>query len=120
MFSLAVVTYEMLPGQLPFAEQLEKLTDQRNLYRLSYQSAHGHNPMVPYWMDGALETALSPVIEKRQAALSEFIFELQTPNKRYANKRGRPLVQRNPLLFWQGLAAIEAVVIIGLLKWFFG
>jgi serine/threonine protein phosphatase PrpC len=120
MFSLAVVIYEMLTGKLPFGEQLEKLTDQRNLYRLSYQSAHGHNPMVPYWMDGALETALSPTIEKRQAAFSEFIFELQTPNKKYTSKRGSPLVQRNPLRFWQALAAIEAVAIIGLLKWFFG
>jgi serine/threonine protein phosphatase PrpC len=120
MFSLAVVIYEMLTGKLPFGEQLEKLTDQRNLFRLSYQSAHSHNPMVPYWMDGALETALSPTIDKRQAAFSEFIFELQTPNKKYASKRGRPLVQRNPLRFWQALAAIQAVAILGLLKWFLG
>jgi hypothetical protein len=76
--------------------------------------------MVPYWMDGALETALSPTIDKRQAAFSEFIFELQTPNKKYASKRGRPLVQRNPLRFWQALAAIQAVAILGLLKWFLG
>jgi hypothetical protein len=74
--------------------------------------------MVPYWMDGALEKALSPAIDQRQVAFSEFIFELQTPNKKYAVKRNVPLIQKNPLRFWQALAAIQAVAIIALLKWF--
>ena len=76
--------------------------------------------MVPYWMDGALEKALSTAVEQRQAAFSEFIFELQIPNKKYSSKRGVPLIQRNPLIFWRVLAAIEAVVILGLLKYFLG
>jgi len=118
MFSLALVVYEMLTGKLPYGDQLEKLTDQRNLHRLSYQSATKFNPMVPYWMDGALEKALSPTVDQRQAAFSEFIFELQTPNSKYSVIRNVPLIQRNPLIFWQTLAAIEAVAIIALLKWF--
>jgi serine/threonine protein phosphatase PrpC len=71
MFSLAVVIYEMLTGKFPYGDQLEKLNDQRNVYRLSYQSAHKFNPMVPYWMDGALEKALSPSVDQRQSAFSE-------------------------------------------------
>jgi len=117
MFSLAVVVYEMLTGKQPFGDQLSKLTDQRKLHGLSYQSATKHNPMVPYWMDGALEKALSPAVENRQAAFSEFIFELQTPNKKYASRLERPLIQRNPLLFWQLLAGAEAIAIFALLKW---
>jgi serine/threonine protein kinase len=120
MFSLAVVIYEMLTGKLPFGDQLEKLNDQRNIHRLLYQSAHKFNPMVPYWMDGALEKALSPKIDQRQSAFSEFIFELQKPNKKYLAKRDMPFIQSNPLKFWQVLAALEAVVILGLLKFFLG
>lgn len=120
MFSLAVVVYEMLTGKQPFGEQLEKLNDQRNLHGLKYESAQKYNPMVPYWMDGALETALSPSLDKRQNALSEFITELQSPNKKYVGKRQEPLMRRNPLLFWQTLAGIEALAIIAILKWFMG
>ena len=100
--------------------QLEKLNDERNLYRLSYLSAHKFNPMVPLWMDGALEKALSPKIDQRQSAFSEFIFELQKPNKKYFAKQDIPLIKSNPLKFWQLLAALEAVLILGLLKWFLG
>ena len=120
MFSLAVVIYEMLTGKLPYGDQLEKLNDQRNLYRLSYHSAHKYNPMVPYWMDGALEKALSPTVDQRQTSFSEFIFELQTPNKKYMSKRNMPLIQKNPLKFWQGLAVFQTIIILGLLKWFLG
>ncbi len=118
LFSLALVAYEMLTGNMPFGEQLEKLTDQRKISSLNYISAQQHNPMVPYWMDGALEKALSATPEHRHDAMSEFIHELQNPNKRYAKRRSQPLIERNPLRVWQGLAALEAVVILVLLGWF--
>ena len=118
LFSLAVVVYEMLTNAMPFGDQLEKLTNQKNIYSLAYQSAQKHNPMVPNWMDGALETALAPTPDQRHSAMSEFIFELQTPNKKYSSKHVRPLLQRNPLRFWQGLAALQTLIILGLLKYF--
>lgn len=117
-FSLAVVIYEMLTGKQPFGAQLEKLSNQKHIFSLSYQNAQQHNPMIPNWMDGALETALAPLPEQRHTALSEFIYELQVPNKKYTSKHVRPLLQRNPLRFWQGLAIVQLVVILGLLKYF--
>lgn len=118
LFSLAVLVYEMLTGKMPFGEQLEKLTDQRKLYTLRYQTALQHNPMVPYWLDGALEKALSPSPDKRHDAFSEFIFELKKPNKRYKNKVSMPLIEKNPLAVWQSIALLEAFVIIALLYYY--
>lgn len=113
LFSLALVVYEILTGRLPFGEQLEKLKDQRKLSSLKYQTAMQFNPMVPAWMDQALKRALSPLPEHRQDAMSEFIFDLQRPNTAYKQSTFVPLSQRNPLKFWQGLALIEAVIIVG-------
>ena len=113
LFSLALVVYEILTGRLPFGEQLEKLKDQRKLSSLKYQTAMQFNPMVPAWMDQALKRALLPLPEHRQDAMSEFIFDLQRPNTAYKQSTFVPLSQRNPLKFWQGLALIEAVIIIG-------
>lgn len=112
LFSLALVVYEILTGRLPFGEQLEKLKDQRKLSSLKYQTAMQFNPMVPAWMDQALKRALSPLPEHRQDAMSEFIFDLQRPNTAYKQSTFVPLSQRNPLKFWQGLALIEAVIIV--------
>lgn len=115
LFSLAVVVYEMLTGQLPFGDQLEKLKDQRKLSSLKYHCAIQFNPMIPSWMDAALKRALSPQPDSRQEAMSEFIADLQRPNKQYPQQRFAPLLQRNPLMFWQSVALIEAVVILALL-----
>lgn len=118
LFSLAVVIYEMLTGKMAFGKQLEKLTDQRKVNALRYQSALNHNPMVPYWMNAALEKALAPLPEHRQQAMSEFIFDLKTPNKKFSYKRSVPLIERDPLRLWQALAVIQGVAIIALLKVF--
>lgn len=112
LFSLSIVVYEMLTGKLPFGDQLEKLQDHRKLSSLQYNSASKHNPMIPYWMDQALKRALSPQPESRQEALSEFIADLQRPNKHYAPPRFEPLLQRNPSIFWQGMAFFEACLIL--------
>lgn len=112
LFSLAVVVYEMLTGELPYGNQLENLQDQRKLSSLKYHSATFYNPMVPPWMDQALKRALSPQPEFRQEALSEFIHDLQRPNQQYKPQDFEPLLHRNPLKFWQGLALFEAIIIL--------
>ena len=119
MFSLALLVYEMLTGKMAFGSQLEKLTDQKNIHRLKYQSATKCNPMVPYWMDAAIEKALSVKPENRPEALSEFLFDLQKPNKKYQHKLAKPLIEKNPLRVWQALAVVQTIVIAGLIAWIF-
>lgn len=114
LFSLAVIVYEMLTGKMPYKGQLETLTDQRKLHSLKYETALQHNPMVPYWLDGALEKALSLNPDKRHDALSEFIYELKKPNNLYKYKSARPLIEKNPLAVWQSIAVIEAFIILAI------
>ena len=108
-----MITYEMLTGRLPFGEAFDRCENAQDFSRLKYEPAYWHNPMVPAWMDQALERALSPLPEHRQDAMSEFIFDLQRPNTEYKQSAFVPLSQRNPLKFWQGLALLEAVMIAG-------
>lgn len=117
LFSLAVIVYEMLTSEMPFGDKLEGLNDQRKLNSLNYVSALKYNPMVPYWLDGALETALSPQPDKRHEALSEFIYELKNPNKKYLNKKNLPIIERNPLLLWKSIALIQLIIILCLVNY---
>ncbi len=119
LFSLAMITYEMLTGSQPFGSELEKLKDQRKLTSLKYRSAMLVNPMVPYWMDQALKRALSPQPELRQDVMSEFVFDLQQPNNQYKQPEFIPLSQRNPLKFWQILSVLEALALIVLVGLYF-
>ena len=66
-------------------------------------------------MDDALRRAVHPDPAKRQEAISEFIADLRRPNPHYLPDRKRPLIERDPLLFWQTLSLILALVIVFLL-----
>ncbi|MDO9169903.1 MAG: bifunctional protein-serine/threonine kinase/phosphatase [Methylobacter sp.] len=107
LFSLAVITYEMLNNALPFGQDMPEKPDKMNLAKLHYVPSFHHNAMVPLWIDGALEkaTAISP--QFRYDDLSEFLYDLSRPNPRFLSaKEAIPLIERNPLLFWKGLSAI--------------
>ena len=52
---------------------------------------------------------------KRYDELSEYVFDLRHPNKNFLNASPVPLIERNPSLFWKGLSAILAFVILLLL-----
>ena len=115
LFALAVVTYEMLTSAYPYGKQLQQLQNVRQLNKLQYYPAYHSNPLIPVWIDGALKKALQPRPESRHSALSEFIFELQTPNPQYLRAPRLPLIQRNPVRVWQMIALIEALLLVAVL-----
>ncbi len=109
IFSLGVIAYEMLTAKLPYGEiSSERAASKRYLYT----SARAHNPMVPEWIDAALEKALQPHPQQRYALLSEFITDLTKPNQRLLQKSTQPLLERNPVAFWQVVALIELIALV--------
>ncbi len=111
IFSLGVITYQMLTGKLPYGE-IDPLKAHKK--KFNYTPARQWNTSVPDWIDGALKKATHPNPEKRYALLSEFVSDLSKPNQRLLEVDKRPLLQRNPLRFWQAVATVE-LLLIGLL-----
>ncbi len=112
IYSLGVIAYEMLTGQLPYGEISPENAHRK---RFSYVSAHQRNPSVPGWVDDALNKAVQPNPVMRYALISELIADLKKPNNRLAQQPGKPLIEEHPLRFWKGLALFELVLIAYLL-----
>jgi serine/threonine protein kinase len=115
LFSLGVITYQMLTGELPYGSEMARARTKSQFSRLKYRSATDDNPDVPVWIDGALRRAVHPDPYKRYESLSEYTFDLRHPNAGYLDSAHTPLIERNPLLFWKGTTAILALIIIALL-----
>ncbi|MBN0987622.1 bifunctional protein-serine/threonine kinase/phosphatase [Amphritea pacifica] len=102
LFSLAVISYEMLTGTLPFKEHSVKQVSIANYSELSYRPAIHQRRDLPLWMEGCLQKALQPNPVHRYQALSEFIQDFTTPNQKLAADISKqPLIRKNPLLVWQ-------------------
>ena len=107
IFSLGVICYEMLNGALPFGDDMPEKPNRMNLSRLQYIPSIHHNEMVPVWIDGALKKATSISPQSRYDELSEFLYDLKTPNPLFLKTEEKiPLIQRNPLAFWKSLSAL--------------
>ena len=115
MFSLGVITYQMLTGRLPYGSQIAKARTKSQFRKLQYKSALDDNREIPAWIDGALRRAVHPDPYKRYDSLSEYTFDLRHPNAKYLNSSTTPLIERNPLLFWKCTTAILACIILALL-----
>ncbi len=107
IYSLGVITYEMLNNALPFGRDIPEKPDKVKLSKLRYVPSFHKNSMVPQWIDGALKkaTAISPQL--RYEELSEFLHDLKKPNQEFLKSADTlPLIERNPLRFWKGVSAI--------------
>lgn len=115
-FSLAVILYEMLTGHLPYGEAYSTVKNMKGFQRLRYQPASNYNPLVPVWLDKALEKALCIHPRGRYNALSEWLKDLQRPNNQWIRPQNQPLLERNPVRAWQALAAagwaVAAIAIV--------
>ncbi len=115
LFSLAVITYQMLTGKLPYGINVSKARTRSAQNKLNYISALHDDRETPAWVDYTLKKALHPNPYKRYSELSEFMFDLSHPNKEFLNKTAPPLIERNPVLFWKSVSFILAVIIVILL-----
>ncbi|CEA02172.1 serine/threonine-protein kinase [Pseudomonas saudimassiliensis] len=112
LFSLGVITYHMLTGNLPYGTELAKATTRAAQLRLGYRSVQDYRPDLPVWLDEVLKRAVHPDPHKRYAALSEFTFDLRQPGgARLAGPRPS-LLERNPVAVWQGIALGLAVALV--------
>ncbi|MBL1267169.1 MAG: bifunctional protein-serine/threonine kinase/phosphatase [Halomonas sp.] len=114
-YSLAVITYQMLTGTLPYGTEVAKTRTRAAQHKLAYQSALSENRELPAWVDEVLKKALHPNPHKRFPALSEFIFELRSPSQEMLKRAQLPLLERDPVLFWKGVSLVLALVVIVLL-----
>ncbi len=115
LFSLGVIAYQMLTGQLPYGAQLAQARIRSQFSKLRYRPASDQNRDIPPWMDGALRRAVQLDPAKRYESLSEFVFDLRHPNPTYQNVSPPPLIERNPNLFWKCTTAALAIIVVILL-----
>src|SRR4029078_11623314 len=115
LFSLGVVTYQMLTGKLPYGSAAAKARTRSQFNRLVYSPASHRDRELPVWREGTLERAVHPNPAKRYDSLSEFLFDLRHPNANYLGTSSTPLIERNPLLFWKSTTIVLALAVIMLL-----
>lgn len=114
-FSLGVITYQMLTGRLPYGAEVAKSKTKSQQRKLKYSSALDDNREIPAWIDEVLKKAVHPDPYKRYDELSEFVFDLRHPNRNFLSSSSKPLMERNPLLFWKCFSGLLAVTIFVLL-----
>lgn len=64
----------------------------------------------PLWVNAALEKAVKTNPAERYQSMSEFIGDLTRPNLNFKPKEMVPLIERDPIGFWKGLAVILAII----------
>ena len=89
LFSLGVITYQMLTGKLPYGAQSAKARTRSQFNRLVYRPAAHGDREVPQWVDGTLERAVHPNPHKRYDSLSEFLFDLRSPMRTISRRHRR-------------------------------
>ncbi len=115
IYSLGVITYEMLSGKLPYGEMPNNWKKKNLATMMHYTPLTDHNSSVPKWLSATLKKAVHPDPNQRYEELSEFLHDFRHPNPKLSTEDHRPLLERNPVKFWQGLSVILMAIIIYLL-----
>lgn len=113
LYSLAVLTYQLLSGRYPYGADVARAKSIKAQKKLRYQSVFNKNSELPIWLDLTLEKALQVDPNKRYQALSEFLYDLRHPNAEF--QKPLSLIERHPLWFWQCLCVGQALIILWLI-----
>lgn len=115
IYALAVMTYQMLSGRFPYPAEIAQVRSLSAQRHLVYKSLINDESEFPIWIDDTLRKALNVEPLKRHQELSEFVHDLHHPNKAFISRTSRPLIERDPVMFWQGVSFIFLSIIV--LQW---
>lgn len=107
-FALGVTLYRILSGHYPYGETLP---GERPLFGTA-SPLSGYRKDVPAWLNAAVMRATSLRRDDRFRDLNEFIFALEHGTLRRPQRHHRPLIERNPLAFWQFLCAFLFILLV--------
>jgi serine/threonine protein kinase/serine/threonine protein phosphatase PrpC len=112
-FAAGVAIYRMFTGAYPYGE-IEPFSHPR--FKVPIPLA-ARRPDLPAWLDHVLSRSIAVRPEERFGDTFELIFELERGANitRPARNRRQPLYHRNPLRFWQIVAAILALALVAAL-----
>lgn len=100
IFSLGVITYQMLTGRLPYGAEIAKSRTKSKQRKLRYDTVLDDSREIPAWIDEVLKKAVHLDPYKRYEEVSEFAYALRHPNDALSSSP-KPLLERDPLLFWK-------------------
>lgn len=115
LFSLGVITYEMLTGRLPYGTAVPGARTPAAQRRLKYRTVLDDKRELPAWLDATLRKAVHPNPLQRQTDVIEFVHELRHPNAEFLRATQPPLIERHPAAFWKSVSAVLALLVVLLL-----
>lgn len=115
LFSLGVIAYRLLGGDLPYGAEVSRARSRTAQLRLRYRPLWREDRDLPTWVDDVLRKAVHPNPARRYGELSEFLHDLRQPPPELLHRTKAPLLQRHPLRFWQTLAWVQLAMLMMLL-----
>lgn len=111
LFAAGVTLYRLLTGHYPYGE-VEAFQQPPNR---APTPASRYRPDLPAWLDEILQKALANNPAQRFETTEEWLLALDQGERRAQDLPARPLLEREPLKFWRGLALVSLLVNLGLL-----
>ena len=107
-FALGVTLYRWFTGKWPYGEQ--EAFQRPRFGRALPPSSHRRE--IPSWLDETILTAISPDRDARFSDVVELLYALESGGALQAGpRRYRPLIERDPLRFWQVVSALLGIAL---------